>query len=84
MTYQKALESKKLYGNIIYDDGIQNHVIITPSLEIEWKMLLNYIKNDFNLYDDNLCKNFCSNNEYLLRAVVTEEGKKLLGKFRII
>ncbi|TLX24584.1 hypothetical protein FE904_15925 [Chryseobacterium indologenes] len=80
MTYEKALEIKNtVHGDVILEDNIPKHVIIVPSLENEWKNLHNYIQNDFSLYNDELCKQFCSNNDYSLRAsVVTEEGKKKL------
>jgi len=80
MTYEEALELKNIkYGNMILDDKIPKHVLIVPSLKNEMLNLLNHIQNDFNLYNDELCKQFCSNNDYSLRAsIVTEEGKKKL------
>lgn len=81
MTYQRAIQLKNdIEGNIIFDNGIPNYIIITPRLEKEYKKLLAHINEDISLYNDELCKEFCSNNDYMLRAIVTESGKDLLKR----
>lgn len=84
MTYQQALNLKEnVYGNIIFDGNIPNHVIIVPSLKKEWANLINHIQHDFSLYNDELCLQFCSNDDYELRAIVTEEGKEIIKSIEL-
>lgn len=82
MTYQEALTLKEnINGNVIFDNKIPNYVIITPRLQKDYLELLKYIGRDFSLYNDELCKKFCTNNDFILRATITEEGKIALGEF---
>jgi hypothetical protein len=79
MTYQEALEFKnRNYGNIIVEKDAPHYVIIVPKLQNEYSRLIHHIQNDFSLYNDELCLQFCSNNQYKLMAVATEEGKEVI------
>lgn len=82
MTYQKALELKEnIKGNIVFDGKTPNYIMIAPRLQKDYLKFLGYIGRDFSLYTDELCKQFCTNNDFMLRATIAEEEKMLLRKF---
>lgn len=79
MTYQEAIELKQnVHGNIILDKNIPYHVIIAPKLENDFKKFYSVFQYNFNLYSDELCISYCSNNDFILRAHITDEGKEIL------
>lgn len=67
MTYQEAFEKKETYSVSNYltrDYGQLDHVIIAPELQVDFIKFLEVFRKDFNLYEDNLAKEYSTNNSY--------------------
>lgn len=79
MTYQEAQQLKQgIHGNIIFDNHIPYHTIIAPKLQKDFLEFYKIFMYDFGLYHDELCKEYSTNDEYILRAHITDEGREIL------
>jgi len=77
MTYEEAVNLKSnIYGNITIENNIPHYVIIVPKNPKDKNTFLKLLKDDFQLYNDSLCKKYSSDGKYMLYAIITEEGKE--------
>jgi hypothetical protein len=70
MTYEEALTIKETYGlrdYITTECGYPEHVIIAPELQADFIKFLSVFKHDFSLYNDDLSKEFSTNNSFIIR-----------------
>ena len=79
MTYEEALNLRdSVYGNIIIDNRLPYHTIIAPKKNDDFLNFYRVFEKDFNQYNDDLCKKYCTDNKYILRFHLTDKGKLMI------
>lgn len=71
LTYNEAVARKSRYpSDIMMIEGYEKFLMITPNKQDEFVKFLEFVSRNFSKYTDELCKDYCTDAKYQVRAHV--------------